>query len=135
MSDVGLQNAFRHGILDFDDNEIKEYLMLPTSKNPLHKTYDEIVELINGDSRELEDYLNEIVDEDNSEDCKVMVDLVLKVAIDMKLNNIDKAKLIEDYTGMLLTETLETIRDEQESKQETKKTAKKSNKKGTGFEK
>lgn len=137
MSDIGLQRMFERGKIYINDEEVGKYLGIDYEKHPLIKEYQEIVEMLTkGTDAELDDYLNQIMDDNNFEACKGMVDIIERAAIDIKLNNLDKIELIQDYTGKLIKEILENMRLEDETKQETKKTSKKptKNKKGTGFE-
>lgn len=131
MSDIGVQRKFESNELYIEDKEIAKFLGLKQDKSCLIKSYEEVIELLSSsNNNELEEYLNELMDEDNKRDADVMVDIIERAAIDIKLANMDKIKLIKDYTGRLINEVLETLIEETGKKTTTKK----SNKKGTGFE-
>lgn len=130
MNDIGVLRKFEDGSLYVEDKEVVDFLMLPTEYHRLYRTYDEILKLLNDSERELENYLNEIMDDENYDDCKQMVDLITKAALDIKLNNLDKIQLIVDYTGIRIDEPLEAIRAEEDLKKESKTTKKKVNKRG-----
>lgn len=130
MSDVGLQRKFDSCELYVEDSTIMSYLGYGTEISDLIKTYDETVKLVDGNASELESYLNDLMDEDNEKEAKVMIDMIEKVAIDIKLSDMVKIDMISEYTGRLLGEVLEAVKDE--APKSTKKKA--TNKKGIKFE-
>ena len=135
MSDIGVQRKFESNELYVEDMEIMKFLGVRIEKSELMKTYSEIIKMLEkGTVEELEYYLNELMDEDNEECAQVMVNIIERAAIDMKLSNMTKIKLIKDYTGKLINEVLESLIEEEDTQTTKKKSAKKNNKKGTGFE-
>lgn len=133
MTSVGLQKMFELNMLSVDDEYRTELRLLPA--NSLIRSYDDIKEmLLSGTNEELEDYLNEIADEANEKDCLVMQELICKVAIDIKLPNTVKLKLIEDYTGKCVADVLEELMRVETTQEKEEKPKKKSNKKKPVFE-
>lgn len=133
MTSKGVKNMFSMNLLIVDDLDERHFLGLG-DVNPLIKTYDDIVVLLNGDTEDLESYLNDIADEDNEKECAVMQDLICKAAIDIVLPDVVKIKLIEDYTGKMIGDVIEEILDADKSDVEEEKPKKKNNKKVKNFE-
>lgn len=134
MMSKGVKNMFTRNMLIIENEDERNFLGLGEI-NPLIKTYEQIVELLNGDVYELETYLNDIADEDNEKECKVMQDLVCKVAIDTVLPDVVKIKLIEDYTGKMVGDIIdEIVNAEGDNSEEEEKPKKRSNKKAKSFE-
>ena len=133
MISKGVKNMFIQNLLIIEDIDERTYVGL-NEINPLIKTYDQIVELLNGTAEELEEYLNDIADEDNEKECHVMQDLICKVAIDMVLPDVIKIKLIEDYTGKMVGDVIEEIVNADNSEEVEEKPKKRNNKKAKNFE-
>lgn len=134
MSNIGVQRKFEKNDLYVEDTEVAKFLGIDVEVHDLMKTYEEVIALLKGDDSELESYLNDIMDDDNEPISKTMVGLIEKASMDIKLSDMNKVSLIEEYTGRLISEVLDTLREEDKSKSK-KKGSPKSNKKGTGFEK
>lgn len=133
MTSKGVKNMFTRNLLIVTSDSERQFLGL-SDINPLIKTYDEIVELLNEDAETLETYLNDIADEDNEKECKVMQDLICKAAIDIVLPDVVKIKLIEDYTGKMVGDVIDEIINADTSEEEEEKPKKKNNKKAKSFE-
>ncbi|MGL6175206.1 MAG: hypothetical protein ACRC1P_11430 [Cellulosilyticaceae bacterium] len=133
--DRGLQAMFQRGMLILDDEKVAQELGL-SEMHPLLKDYNEIKDLLAGSDDALEEYLNDIVDEDNVRYVTAMPDLICTVAREMKLSDLNKLKLIKDYTGYeiedVVTELIKSESGKEDEKEEKPK--KKSNKKKPVFE-
>lgn len=132
MTSKGVKNMFVRNLLIVENADERYFLGLADT-NPLIKTYEQIVELLNGSADDLEAYLNDIADEDNEKECAVMQDLICKAAIDIVLPDVVKIKLIEDYTGKMVGDVIEEIVNADTTGEE-EKPKKRNNKKAKSFE-
>lgn len=134
MSDAGVRRMFEASKLYVEDEAVVKFLGLTCVDTTLVKSYEEIVVMLTeGESDELEAYLNELMDEDEEESAGIMIPLIERAIVDVRLSDLTKIRLIKEYTGKLVDELLEAIEVDTTNAKPSKK-SKKSNKRGTGFE-